>query len=1093
MALTKCLVKHVPKEYWDEVKRAAKAYEARGMDATAAELKAAEDMLAHFESEKARVQDEVVRSYKASPFYKEPEPPKETPRAAPKQGPEFRQYSIADRREAVEKAATIGEAVGVNILGKARRGLLKLQFLRDIREQFASLAGIRQHVDRIFEMSSSANDYIKAAGKIAKRWSSLNNDEMAKLDELAPMATVMEIHPDVPLDREMHLQASGREITNAHLADDAGNFPADVVAAHAELQRKWNTLQPHTKAVYKAARDSMAANWDKRQELLNKVVYRHFNGEIEKARAAKNDLMVKALERERDGFVKEYGRLLARVKGPYFPLMRFGDFFVVYKSEKYQGLEKQLVEASDKLKALYTKHQVPMEDIGAIDALNNALEEINLPQIAKMPPEARAEIKEARKAVAAARKEMESLQDKDEHYSNQAFESEAAARKEAERLGVEVRLKEDYLRELSGVNFAMINKIGQAIEASVGEKVASQAREAMMQVWLQSLPDKSALRRELKRKKIAGYSTDSMRAFSSYSQRDAHYLSRLEHMDDIVDSLMQLRRETRGKGLEREEVYNELARRYAASLKFSDTPVQDAITATAFIYQLGISPAFLLTNLSQPWMISMPLLAARHGLGRANAQLAKAFSEIGKAARASLKDQKTWFFEINTGNFSDGEQQMFSKALRQGLLDITLEYDLGAMARGGETKFNKATRMMSVLPHQVEVVNRMMTGLAAYRMEMQRSRGNQAQAEEYAMDILAKTHFDYSAANAPYVMKPGVVPFGKVLFQYRKYQLGVLTLFARQIGKALKGASAEERNEARAALLGLVTMHGALAGSLGLPFMGTALFAANVLQNVFGDDDEPWDSETALRNWLSDVLGVKLGAAAAKGLPMLAGLDVTNKVGAGSVLAPIRILRDNKEGRDLYLEFLAASVGPAMGGLMPRFWEGVSLMGDGNILKAGEMFTPKFVSDTVKAARVATEGIVTKAGNTAMKPEEADAWDVALQALGIPPSQITEVTAAMGAVEEAKRELNDRRAELKKAYVKARVEGAQDKLIEVQREIQAFNEKRRAKGEPVLKPADLIAAFKQREGYDKTRIAPGVRLPKNQAGLASYARFADTQ
>lgn len=993
----------------------------------------------------------------------------------------------------MEQAQTIGDSVGMNMLGKARRGLLKLQFLRDIREQFKSLPGLSAHVDRIFEMASSANDYIKAAGKVAKRWDALTTEQAQAVDEIASTATVMGIHPDIPLDLVQHLQASGREISNAHLADKDGNFDPDVVAAHKALNDKWRALAEPAKGVYKSARDSMGKNWDRREKLLNRMVHAYFAPEIKKAETAGNKALVRSLTKERDGYIREYGRLLARVQGPYFPLLRFGDFYVVYKSEKYQAAEKKLHDATTHLQELYTKYKVPLETIGEVDVVNLMLEDADLPTIATMAPEARVELREARKAARGARKEMQSMQDKEEHYSNEAFESEAAARRRAEELGVSVRLKEEHLREISGTNYAMINKLGQAVESALPDaKIAAEAREAMMQVWLQSLPDQSALRRELKRKRVAGFSNDMMRAFSTYSQRDAHYLSRLEHMEDIIDSLAKLRRETRGKGLEREEVYNEMARRYAASVKFTDTPIQDAITATAFIYQLGISPAFLATNLSQPWLISMPLMAARHGIWKSNAHLAKAFKQVGEAAKASMKDQKTWFFEINTGNFRDGEQRMFSKALRQGLLDITLEYDLGAYASGGESKFSKTTRIMSVLPHQVEVVNRMMTALAAYRMELDRTK-DQAKAEEYAMDVLAKTHFDYSAANAPYVMKPGVVPFGKVLFQYRKYQLGILTLLARQIGSALKGATAQEREEARAALLGLVTLHGAVAGTLGLPFVGAATFAANIIAKMFGDDDEPFDAERALRNWFADVLGVELGAAAAKGLPMLLGADLENKLGMGAMLSPIRIMRDDKQGRDLYLEILAASMGPSVGGLAPRFFEGVAAMSRGDILKGSEAFVPKFASDAIKAARVGTEGVTSKAGNTTLDADRVSPWDVVLQGLGIPTSIITETNEATGAVEDAKRFFKARRGELEKAYVKARQDKDTEKLAEVQADIREYNAKRREKGEPTIKPVDLLNAFKQREGYVKNRVAPGISLPRAQRGLANYARFADTE
>lgn len=998
-----------------------------------------------------------------------------------------RQYSIAPA------VAEIGKAVQVDNLGRLRRGILGLQFLRDLKDEFAAkLPAVKAFVDRVFDMSATANELIKKAGRTAKQWDALSDAQAQVLSGLQATATVMGIHPDAPLDGKDHLTATGLTISNKHLMQQDGTFSDDVKAGHAQLRAEWDKLLPQARSVYVNARDEMARNWNERERLLNKTIHKYFDPEIEKAKELKNAALVRSLTKERDDYLKEFGRLLSRVKGPYFPLSRFGDFFVVSKSAQYLEAEAKLKEANEKLRELYTKYNIPEEEASLVNSVNAVLEEHNMRPIKHLPDAAKKEIRAARKESSAARKVVRDLQGQEKHYINEAFESEAQARARAAELGVTVRLKEEYLRDVSSTSYAMINKIGDAIEGKLADKrVAMQAREAMMRVWLQSLPDTSALRHQLKRKNIAGFSKDMLRAFSQYSQRDAHYLSRLTHMDDIVDALFKLRRDTRGKGLEGEEVYNELARRYAASLDFVDTPVQDAISSLAFVFQLGISPAFLLTNLSQPFMISMPIMAAKHGLRAASSSLAKAWGETWKAAGTSFRDQRTLAFEIATGNFPADEQEMLQKVLKAGLLEITLEYDLGAIAEGGETRVKKWTRAMAIVPHQAEVVNRMATALAAYRMEVTKS--GKDKAIDHAMDVLSRTHYDYSAANAPYFLKPGVVPMSKLIFQYRKYQLGTLTLLARQLGAAFKGQTPEARAEARRALAGLAVMHGAFAGAMGLPFVGTLTFVANVVAAAFGDDDQPFDAEVEMRNWFADILGKDAGAIAAKGLPMLLGADLSNKIGMGSIAAPIRVLRDNKEGRDLYLEALAALAGPAIGGLGPRFADGFKHMEDGNLIKAAEMFTPKFASDVIKGARLATEGQVTKGGNVAIKPEEISAWDAALSGLGIQPASLTERSAATAAVFDAKEDLKKRRGELERKYVRARMDGDSEAMSEVRAQIDAFNAKRKERGEPTIRTADLLNAYKQRRNYEKNRTEEGVSLNRREKALAQYGRFADTQ
>ena len=65
-------------------------------------------------------------------------------------------------------------------------------------------------------------------------------------------------------------------------------------------------------------------------------------------------------------------------------------------------------------------------------------------------------------------------------------------------------------------------------------------------------------------------------------------------------------------------------------------------------------------------------------------------------------------------------------------------------------------------------------------------------------------------------------------------------------------------------LLGL--MHGMAAGALGLPMVSTLLAVASMLG---GDDDEPFDAQTALQNMLTDTFGQKPAEVMAHGLSRL--------------------------------------------------------------------------------------------------------------------------------------------------------------------------------------------------------------------------------
>ena len=970
---------------------------------------------------------------------------------------------------------------------KGRRAVLGLRFLTDIRDNLAGqLPGLRSYVERSLAMGATTNELLKDSSQIANRWASLG-DEAEALNKLAAAATASDIHPDVPLDQKDHRSGPSRSVTNRHLFKEDGTLiDAETENNYKKLNDMFKELSPQAKRVYYEARDYMHKNWQRRQELLNKNVNSVFDPLVAEAKRVGNQAKVKELEKERREFIREFGRLLSEVKGPYFPLSRFGEYYVTYKSDQYKAVEKDLNDANQTLSDLYSKYEIPVSLKKETEAASRAFVKFGEDPIIKLSETVKKEISDARKKVRETQGKLDKLvREGEKHFVNEAFESEAVANKRAEELKVPVRLAEEHFRELNPINRGFIEKLSSAVGGALPQEQALKAREAMYQIYLASLPQTSALKNEMKRRGVAGFSTDMQRAFADYAQKDAHYLSRLEHVDEMTSDLLEMRRnKTTGR---QDELYNEIARRHAASLGYHQSPIEDGLSSLAFIYQLGISPAFLLTNMSQPWMISMPFMSGRHGVAKVTTELAKAFSDAGKAAVTAAKEQG-WTFEIDLNKFSGKEKEMLESAMKAGLLDISLAVDIGAYAQGGRTGISKVTHAMGVLPHQVEVVNRVMTALAAYRLEIEKG-SNQETAVDYAKKVLDKTHLNYSATNAPYYLKPGVVPFGKVLFQYRKFQLGMLTLMGNQIKQAYKG-DAEARKEARRTLFGIFAMHGLMTGAVGLPAVGSIMFIANIINAIFGDEDEPFDAETEFRRFIADSFGVETGLVVAKGLPTLLGVDLSRNLGLGDITAPIRILRDDKEGRDLYLEILAAGLGPTIGGLGPQFSDGIQMLMKGDIYRGVEGLTPRFFRDWTRAVRLSEEGLTTKTGQVIFQPEEISAWDVAIQAVGFPSTTIAERGAAAGAVQKARQALQDRRSSLTSAYVEARRENDRDALIEIQREIREYNAKRRAKGEPTLKPRDLLNAYKQRLRYTRQLNEQGVSLARSERALGAYGAFA---
>lgn len=975
----------------------------------------------------------------------------------------------------------------IDTVGVLRRGKMYVQFLRDLKDNYGALlkdekggSYLGQYVDKAFAMAASANDIMQLGGTIAERWDGLRALKPA-LNELAASATEHGIHPDIPLDREQH-----GGISNAHLIHEDGTVPEYVQKLYDKLHKQYEDLGEKGQQVYKDARDFNANNWNKREALINRKVNEVYEPLIKEAQAVGNTDKVKELMKERADFIAENGQALSRVPGPYFSLKRFGDYYVVYKSDKYKAAEAAHTEASKKLNEVHLKHAISDETAKQAIALN--------PEIMKQAQEAkRVEVKAAKENLKTTKDVLDKLAANGEHYANEAFESEGKATLRARELGTDVMKKQDYYKQLSPVTRGFLDKLADAVAGSLPESQALSAKEALTQLWIKMLPDTSAMKAQLRRRNVAGYDSDMLRAFSRNTQSEAHYMSRLEHMDDLTSALYGMQRSSKEEGtpLQAKELYAEVARRHVESMQFTNNPISQALTASSFVWQLGISPAFLGMQMMQPWMVSMPVMGARHGFLHSSQELGKAALETAREITMAIKESGNMFFEVDPTKFGSSAEErkrvgdMLHYMQRDGLLDFTVEGDVGALAKGNQSKLSKFNRYASVIPHQVEVASRIMTAVAAFRMEYAKT-GSIEGATAYTRNLMDKTHVDYSSTNAPSFLKPGFMGgFGPTLFQYRKYQLGMLSLFANKFAQATRGDP-----EAAKALLGLYAMHAAVAGALGTPLAGTALFMANMVNKAFGNQDKPWDAEIAFRNWLADSLGVDAGGIAAKGLPMLAGVDFSNRLGLSNIGSPIQVLHTEKKGRDFWLEVLAASAGPTLGGLMPQMADGVKMMGDGDMLKGSEKLLPKTLADPVKAYRTSTEGVTTSKGVIAIAPERVDSWDTFMQAMGVNPKEFTERGSAVGAVADVRQALNDRKQAIEKAYVEGRVSGDQEATAHAQEEMQAYNDARREAGEPTMKAGDLIQAYRKHMQEQKNMTEQGVGVSKKERGLEQIARFA---
>lgn len=970
-----------------------------------------------------------------------------------------------------------------DLRGTGRRLRIASLFQRNMEELYGKLLPtLRGYNDLLFRMSSKVNTLTSQAHEMLDNWNRLEGGKgmtaeavQKEVGELALDATYYQIRPDLPLAADV----------NSQVTSDGDK------KRYMEMQARFNALPDPAQKLYTAVFDKFAANLAAKKALFKRQIQ---DAEGLSAEAKRQS------DREIEAFFK-------RVK-VYFPLMRFGQNIVIGRSKAFADAERTVQEAKETLDRLAAS--------GADEATMQA----------------------ARDTLKQARKDMETTSE-NEGYTVQAFESEAEAKRVAKQLresGLDVteRAAHDYQPEVDGVSARFLETIRSTLDAQgrkggADKATADHLKNLFTQAYFQALPEHHALKRNIKRQNVQGFNRDAKRTFAAAMVRDAHYLARLEFGQTTKEALEKMRNEAREADKTRQdanpdapklaqEVYEEVHKRHAASLRYVETPVQDVAANVGYLWFLGFTPSFMVLNTLQTPMVTLPMMAARHGVSKAGAALAEAMRQVGTAQISSFrKDGLFGEIQIDTLNVTPDEKAMLRTLLDSGIIDLTQEHDLGTIAQGGNTKWRTMMRVASWAPHYTEKVNRLSTALAGYRLALQEKQANPSariDPVQYAAKMVADSHFDYSSENAPRWMRPGSFPLAKVIFQFRKYQLAmgyaVVNNFTQGFLKAKPADMTdaewrEHKQLAKRTFFGLMLTHGAAAGTLGLPGAAMVIVAANAMKDMFGDDDEPWDAEAAYRNFLVDVFGgltddpelarkmgeiVSRGAFRAPGVRDVLPGDISQRVGLGDLFSPVRLSKSDNQGRDQWNEIAAAMWGPA-GSIIGSMFEATRYFSQGDVAKGVELSLPKAARDIMRSYRFGTEGVTTARGNVVMGADNIPVSEIVAQALGFTPARIMEQYEARSAVEGAKQFLNQRRQSLLRSYSEARLANDSDAVAAARAEIAQFNQTRRANGQPLIKNSDMLRAYQERRNYERD-LVNGARLRRSERALGEYGRFAVT-
>jgi len=775
--------------------------------------------------------------------------------------------------------------------------------------------------------------------------------------------------------------------------------------ARGQAKKMFEDLSPRTQKVAKAIFEHGDTILKQKKESVQQVASDLYDSMLEGATGkARDDILA-----EKDGFLKKYNTLMAIDAGnPYSSLQRHGDFVTVGKSDAYLKAEAAAkAEGSSK----------------------------------------------------AQRQALMDMQADPQHYLVSAAHDEAEAkvlRQNMRDAGFPVsdehtyyKPKDTWIKDLTGGTgvIAGMSRLRHQLDMMSSEssspadklKYASMSR-LLSNMWLDALSQNSARKSEMRRLGVHG-EMDTIEAFRSAAKSDAHFIAGIEFNDKMLQTLKQAAKQVEGgSGEERttkDNIMKEFMARHEQGVVSPPTPWANKITKATALWQIATSPAHYVGNLMQPWTMTLPTLAAKHGYGEATGEFFKAYKEIGAilANTGLLKSLKVEDMPADV-------RQPMKRLLELGRLDIGMNTEYGSMSmreRGAGTRaLNAATDRITSASLKMESLNRLATAASAYRLELKRT-GDPEKALHYAGDIVAETHGDHSRANAPRAFNNG---FGKVALQFRKFQLVQLTQMAKMIGN-LKNADPAERALALRTLAFTLAHVAALGGAVGMPGFNTFSWAASQMQHALtGVTGEDWETQIAKASGDTHTANLLL-----RGLPGLLGVDLTSKVGYGDMLgiAPYvdADLADRKSVQDAVGQIAA---GP-FGGLVGRAAQSLHHLLVGNTYKAWEGLMPQGVANVMKGARELNEGVTNTKGD---KLTNINAGEAMLEALGFAPSSKALMQAETGAMIKSSEDFKDRLAMLKERYTNTVRDGG-----DVSGDVKAMNSLRQQMMDRGFKPTPL--------------------------------------
>ncbi|WP_204371857.1 PLxRFG domain-containing protein, partial [Pseudomonas aeruginosa] len=495
-------------------------------------------------------------------------------------------------------------------------------------------------------------------------------------------------------------------------------------------------------------------------------------------------------------------------------------------------------------------------------------------------------------------------------------------------------LSEEAYKLFAGITPETLELFGNALGFdSQGDSARDQAFQDYLRL---TKTNRSAMRRLIHRKGIAGYSEDVGRVLASFVYSNARQTAAGLHMGDLseaVNGIPQAQGELK-----------DAAVRLADYIKNPQEEGQ-AVRGLLFAQYLGGSVASAFVNMTQPVQVTFPWLSQYCGVKRAA-------TELGRAARQMA--HRSYQFEPDLA-------RALKRAEDDGVVSPQEVHQLMAQARGsGSLRAGDGTRLGDAralasnsvarlsmawgkLFGAAEQINRRMTYIASYRIAKAQ---NMANPDEFARRAVRETQFVYSKASK---MRWGRGAVGGTLMTFKTYSVAYLELMHRLWNQGEPGS--QERKDGRKAAALMIGMLLLVGGAGGLPFAEDAEDLIDGAAQLMGYN---FSTAKAKQEFLESLFGRVLADFIDRGVSGLPGapLDVSGRLGMGNLIPGTGLLTEKTSHTRDVLEI----AGP-MGDFASRIASGTRKVLGGDIGSGILEMSPGAVRNAAKGVDMLATGM----------------------------------------------------------------------------------------------------------------------------------------